>query len=119
MTFRQSGNDNSKDFDWIEILLNIGIPDGRHRIIATVLAPYLINVKNLEVSATEKVIQGWIEKCERYEPIRGNISAFITRSCLNAYRLRKKPKDLDFLKVRHPTLYREIVSLANSYTMVE
>ena len=117
MDFRETNYESSNTTDWIEILLNIAIPDGRHRIIGTVLAPYLINVKGLQVSEAEKIIGSWLEKCDRYEPVKGNIEAFVKRSCLNAYRLGKKPKDINYFKTHHNTIYREIVSMAHSYEL--
>jgi hypothetical protein len=113
MSFR--GTRSSNDIDWIEALLTIPIPNGIHKVITSILAPYLVNVKGLEVSKAEKIIEEWVEKCERYEEIKGNIGAFVRRECLNAYRLNKKPKDLNYLRDRHSSLYREIMTRATSY----
>ena len=115
MDVSQASNKSSNTFAWIEILLSTPIPDGRHRIISAILAPYLINVKGIEMSEAESVIENWVEKCDRYEPVKGNIKAFISRSCLEAYRLKKKPKNLSYFKTRHPKLYRDIMNLASSY----
>lgn len=113
MNFTRVGDKNS--IDWIEILLNAGIPDGRHRIISNILAPYLITVKGLELSEAQQIIERWVDKCDRFEPLKGNISAFIARSCQQTYRLRKKPKDMDYLKTHHNNVYSEIVDMAEAY----
>jgi hypothetical protein len=103
------------NFSWIELLLNTAVPDGRHKIISAILAPYLINVKYIEVAEAERVIENWVEKCDRCEPVNGNIKAFIKRSCLEVYRLKKKPKDISYFKTRDNRFYRDIVNLAKSY----
>lgn len=110
-----SNNKESNAYGWIEILLNMGIRDGRHRMISNVLAPYLINIKGLEVSEAEEVIMRWVDQCERYEPVKGNVGAFIKRACITAYRLGKKPHDLQYLKTKHGNIYSEIASLAEAY----
>jgi hypothetical protein len=108
-----TGDKNSNSIDWIEALLTMPIYDDIHKVITSIVAPYLVNVKRLEVPRAEMIIEEWVDKCERYEKIKGNISAFIRRECLNAYRLNKKPKDLNYLKDRYTSLHREIVSRIN------
>ncbi len=115
MSFRGTSNGSSNDIDWIETLLTIPMHGDIHKVITSILAPYLINVKGLVVPKAEEIIEEWVERCERYEEIKGNINAFVRRECLNAYRLAKKPKGLDYLKDIHNNLYREIMSRTNSY----
>jgi hypothetical protein len=118
MDVSQASDKSSNTFAWIEILLNTPIPDGRHRIISTILAPYLINVKCVEILEAESIIESWVEKCDKYEPVKGNIKAFVGRTCLEAYRLKKKPKDLDYFKTKHGKLYRDLANLASSYGII-
>lgn len=48
---------------WIEELLSSsGIKDGRKRLIWLVFAPYLINVKGLQIDEAEKLILEWLER---------------------------------------------------------
>ncbi|BCS90846.1 MAG: hypothetical protein ARM1_0303 [Candidatus Micrarchaeota archaeon] len=50
--------------EWIERLLNIPIPDGRHRVVNLILAPYLVNVKALDIEEAVSIIRDYIERCK-------------------------------------------------------
>lgn len=101
--------------NWIGIVLETMFVDGRHRIIEHVLAPYLINVKHFSIDKTTRIIEDWIERCEAYEPMQGNVNAFITRSCYNASKYKRNPKNLKWFKKNYRKLYNVIVSVAKSY----
>lgn len=107
--------ETSQHNKWIEILLGIPLPDGRHRIISHLLAPYLINVKHLEIEDAREIIEKWVEKCDTYELTRGNMKAFVERACYEANKLKRKPKDLEYFKEKNKQLYRMIVGVAESY----
>jgi DNA primase large subunit len=47
-------------YGWIEKLLQTPIPDVRHRTVNLVLAPYLVNVKNMDVEEAAKIINEYI-----------------------------------------------------------
>jgi len=53
----------SKTIGWIEQLIQTPIDDGRHRAVDLVLAPYLLNIKNLSEAETFQILMVWIEKC--------------------------------------------------------
>lgn len=107
--------ETSQHNKWIEILLDTPLPDGRHRIVSHLLAPYLINVKHLEIEKAREIIEKWVEKCDAYELTRGNMKAFVERACYEANKLKRKPKDLKYFKEKNKQLYRMIVSVADSY----
>ena len=107
--------ETSQHNKWIEILLDTPLPDGRHRIISHLLAPYLINVKHLEIEKAREIIGKWVEKCDAYELTRGNMKAFVERACYEANKLKRKPKDLEYFKEKNKQLYRMIASVAESY----
>jgi hypothetical protein len=48
---------------WIEKLLETPIEDYRKNAVNLILAPYLINVKNLSYDAALNIINSWLSKC--------------------------------------------------------
>ena len=101
--------------NWIDILLDTPVPDGRHRIITYILAPYLINVRNLDTSKAIKILEDWVARCNSYKPMGGNMKAFVERACYEAHKLKRKPKNLEYFKEKNKQLYRMIASVAESY----
>ncbi|MDE1856399.1 MAG: DNA primase noncatalytic subunit PriX, partial [Candidatus Micrarchaeota archaeon] len=53
-----------KGYEWIEKLLQVPLPDFRHRAVNLILAPYFANVKNLEIDQAVSAIMEYIEKCK-------------------------------------------------------
>jgi hypothetical protein len=115
MYLHKNNTDDSHKTDWIGILLETPVADGRHRIIEHLFAPYLINVKHLEIDKAMHIIEDWAERCEVYSPNRGNINAFIERVCYNVDRYKRKPKDLSWFKENYKSLYNMIASLGEAY----
>lgn len=54
--------------DWIDALLNNPIPDVRQRAVYLILAPYLVNIKKLDVEEAFNIIHAYIEKCRLIDP---------------------------------------------------
>jgi len=106
---------NKRYSNWIDILLDTPVPDGRHRLIEHVLAPYLINMRNLELGKAKQIVEEWVERCETYGPARGNINAFVERACSNTQKFKRKPKDLSWFKNNHRKVYAMISSIAEGY----
>jgi hypothetical protein len=107
--------DSSKDYkNWIDILLDTVIADGRHRIIDLILAPYLINVKGLSTEQAIQILTDWIGRCESYEATRGDIATYIMRACYSADRAKRKPKDLSWFKENYVQLYRMLHGVAEA-----
>jgi hypothetical protein len=53
---------------WIETIVNIGLPDGRKRFILSVLNPYCINVRKLDVEACLELARTFLENsCRNYK----------------------------------------------------
>ena len=90
----QSGTDGRR-YDWIEKLLSTPIADVRHRTVNLILAPYMVNVKNLaEDEAVEKIYE-YIERCKQVDPdTRVNLS-YIRYQCKYAKSRKSKPLSLD------------------------
>ena len=67
-------NKNNYNFDpkyypWIEHLLQTPIHDCRKPVIGIILAPYLINVRNLSFDKSYIIIKSWLDKCNELEPL--------------------------------------------------
>src|ERR1044072_2747275 len=62
-------NYDLKYYTWIENLIQTPIPDFRKLVISLVLAPYLINVKNLSFEESYTIIKKWLDKCNELEPL--------------------------------------------------
>jgi len=61
---QSAGGQPARGMTWVEALLERPILDGRHRIVNLVLAPYLVNVKKMEVDKAVEVIHAYIERCK-------------------------------------------------------
>ncbi|MGI0141703.1 MAG: DNA primase noncatalytic subunit PriX [Candidatus Micrarchaeales archaeon] len=55
-------------YEWIAKLIEIPLPDFRHRAVNLILAPYFANVKNLDVDQAVAAIMEYIEKCKTMNP---------------------------------------------------
>ncbi len=67
--------------DWIENLLVNPIPDVRQRVVNLILAPYLINVKKLDIETAYKQIVEYIDKCRVLDPNTKITNAQIKYQC--------------------------------------
>jgi len=62
--------DSSNYYSWIENLIQIPIEDFRKLVIDIILAPYLINVKQLSnLEESYQIIKNWLDKCNELEPL--------------------------------------------------
>ncbi len=92
---------SGRGFLYVEDLLAHPVPDGRHRLTWLVLAPYLINVKNLEEEQA-------VEKIRNFVAAKGETSAmrrFIEYNVKRAKRNGLMPPTLAKLKAEHPDVY--------------
>ncbi len=79
---------------WIEKLMFLPIDDGRHRVVNLILAPYLINVKGLEVDAAKAIIIDYIEKCKTVNPATKVNEEYISYQCRYAKEHGMRPMSL-------------------------
>jgi hypothetical protein len=92
---------STRGYLYVEDLLNHPVSDGRHRLTWLVLAPYLINVKNLEEDQA-------VEKIRSFVAAKGETSAmkrFIEYNVKRAKRNGLMPPTLGKLKAEHPDIY--------------
>ena len=54
---------------WIDRILQTPFEDGRKIISSLILAPYLINVKNLSFQECFQIIKEWLDKCNSLEKL--------------------------------------------------
>lgn len=107
---------STRGYVYIEELLKHPVSDGRHRLTWLVLAPYLVNVKNLEENEA-------IERIRSFVAAKGETSSmkrFIEYNVKRAKRNGLMPPTLTKLRAEHPDIYallpREVVQRYKSPT---
>ena len=83
-----------KIYRWIEKILETPIHDVRHRTVNLILAPYLINVRNIPEEEAVKIITEYIEKCKELNPDTNVNGAYIKYQCKYAKSKGLKPLSL-------------------------
>jgi Primase X len=100
--------DNSNNSDtiihWIESLLETPLCDHRKYCIWRILAPYLMNVRNLSYEESFATIMNWLEKCKLQRRLDFNAKAKIKGS-LNGAQKGYFPISLEKLKEENKALY--------------
>jgi hypothetical protein len=66
---RNNQSGNVSRIDWIEKLLKTPIEDQRKDCLWRIIGPYLLNVKNLSESETSKIMEEWLEKCDKFRKL--------------------------------------------------
>jgi hypothetical protein len=63
--------DNNKPsiIRWIEVLHDTPLLDGRKRIIWLILAPYVINIRNMKLDQAYIWIKQWADKCDKIKEL--------------------------------------------------
>jgi hypothetical protein len=80
-----------KTQDWIEKLLQHPIPDVRQRVVYLVLAPYLVNVRKLDVDEAYRIIVEYIDKCRALDPSTKVTNSQIRYHCNYAKAKGRRP----------------------------
>jgi hypothetical protein len=103
---------NESDFLYIAYLLQHPIPDGRHRTLWLILAPYLVNVLKLSEESACDILDKYYEMCNAYSPTTinyGLISYFVNYAKVSGL----WPPRLETLKGTEPQLYEIISGVLN------
>jgi hypothetical protein len=95
---------SSGAYAWIERLLATPIADVRHRSVNLIFAPYLVNVRGLDVDAAAKIITDYIERCKKLNPNTKINESYIRYQC--KYAKDKSLRPLSLAKARE--LLREV-----------
>jgi hypothetical protein len=64
-TNTKSQNRNVTRIEWIERLLQTPIEDHRKDCLWRIIGPYLLNVRNLSEIESAKIMESWLDKCDR------------------------------------------------------
>jgi Primase X len=94
---------------WIEILLENAINEGRKMCIWHILAPYLINVKNLSYSQSCDIIRDWLDRCSKLKRLNFNTRQKIREGLDRVGNYG--PARLESLRLEHPGLYEELLRI--------
>ena len=94
-------------YAWIETLLKTGIPDGRHRSVLWILAPYLIMINGYAPEDATLELRAWVELCDKAHPVAYDVlplieyrpknvyQRFVNNSPIKFYRTLEQVKDED------------------------
>jgi hypothetical protein len=101
-------------YSWIEHLLNTSIQDFRKLVIDLVLAPYLINVKNLSFEESYNIIKNWVDKCNELNKLDNyrNFEYRIKYALKNAMNKQIGPMSLE--KIKSDPTYTDLYKILKS-----
>ena len=94
--------------DWIESLLKTPLDDYRKGIVNLVLAPYFVNIQQIDCAIAVAQIRGWLESCAVKRKLNFNAQYLTNTALLNAKKTNYRPMRLDTLKQRNPTIYNRL-----------
>lgn len=98
--------------EWIERIIEYGVPDGRSRLILYVISRYLVNVKGLSIGDAEKVIDGFLNaSCENHGKCTKIYRSWVRNVLKRVKDGGWRPWSLDRLAREDPELYKLLVSL--------
>lgn len=95
---------NNFQINWIEQLLQTGIPDGRKETLRLILGPYLSKRKSYDDATA--ILQQWLDKCNVLKPLDNGFNSIqrIKTSLKNTKGFLK----LESLKEKYRWLYNTI-----------
>jgi hypothetical protein len=98
----------SHSIHWIDSLLETPIKDHRKYAMWRILAPYLINIRQLSHDEAFNTIRDWLNKCRQLRRLDFNVNHKIKSDLesVNSYR----PISFNNLKEESPELYNTLVS---------
>jgi len=71
--------------DWIEVLLEKGVPEGRRRLLWRVVSYYLVTVRGLSRDDAVAAARAWLERCDALSPVnRGLLRLGVRNYIANA-----------------------------------
>jgi Primase X len=94
-----------KEIKWIEILLQTPVEDYRKNAIWRILAPYLINIKNLNYEESYNIIKEWLDKCNSLKRLDFSYSYYIKYNLNSTIKVGYFPMKFDDLKDENIKLY--------------
>jgi hypothetical protein len=98
---------------WIEKLLNTPISDFRKNATNLILAPYLVNIKNLSYQQSFDILTDWLKKCNSFNKLDFNPDYLVKYALTTATQKRIPPMKLVTLKDRNLELYNMLDKQTN------
>ena len=103
-----ANNNKGSKINWIESLLKTPLDDYRKTIVNLVLAPYLVNIRQIEYQTAFAIIKEWLEQCATYGGYTFVADSLTGNALQTAKNSRYRPMRLDTLKQRNPTIFGEL-----------
>ena len=92
---------------WIEdSLLRTALNDCRKIIVNLILAPYLVNIRQLSFERASSIIQKWLNLCRTERPLDFNAKHFADAALTAAIKSGYKPMSLSTLRKKNSTVYQ-------------
>ena len=107
---KNSGGPNLLEgkINWIELLLRTPLEDYRKTIVNLILAPYLINIRQLEYQDAFTIIKGWLDLCASSRQLYFVADSLTGNALATASKMGYKPMRFDTLKQRNPAISKAI-----------
>ena len=102
--FANNGNFTQTKIHWIEVLLKTSLDDYRKTTVNLILAPYLINIRQLEYQPGFKIIKSWLEQCASLRQLDFGADSLTGNALQTAKNSRYRPMRLDTLKRRNSAI---------------
>ena len=97
---------NNTYYYWIERLLQTPLPDYRKNCVWRILAPYLINVRNLSYDESFSVILNWLDKCSNLRRLGFNAKLKIRQDLNSTIKTGYNPISLSRLNSTDNRFYK-------------
>jgi hypothetical protein len=90
-------------------LLQTPIDDYRKNAIVLILAPYLVNIKQLDYQQSYEIIKDWLDRCNSVRKLDSYFDSRIKYALNNAIKRGYKPISFEKLKERNTELYNKLL----------
>jgi hypothetical protein len=109
---KPNSNLRKSEIKWIENnLLKTALGDYRKTITNQVLAPYLVNIRQMSFEQATKIIQQWLNICGIHRELDFNPKRLVNAALIAARKSGYKPMSLDTLKQRNIAIYETITDV--------
>jgi hypothetical protein len=107
-----NNNHNNYYYEWIQRILQTPFEDCRKMISSLILAPYLINIKNLSYNDSYKIIKEWLDKCNSIKKLDNarNFNYRISYALKNSMK-NKQIGPMSQVKIQTDDKYRKLYLL--------
>jgi hypothetical protein len=99
-------------YEWIQKLIDAGVPDGRARLILYVISRYLVNVLGMSPEEAQREIEIFLENsCSKHGKCGGIYKSWIRSVIRGVSRGGWRPWSLERMKREDPQLYETVKSV--------